>query len=204
MDKLAEDFVEHCSTRWETGKSMLVCIDKITCARMFQRIEPRWKAKLARLQALIPGKEVALAAATDPDIRERLTAELDAVRSQAQWMESTIIELIISEAQNEPRDFAKWGFDIIPHRMVMKTGFQTPDGKRVPVDDAFKDPQHPFGKSGIVRVDPRTITTVIFGLRTSSAAEWMIRDWISWRGNEVNVRRVQFRGKSFVLEELPA
>lgn len=144
LDKLAEDFVEHCSTRWETGKSMLVCIDKITCARMFQRIEPRWKAKLARLQALIPLKEAVLAVARDPDIRERLTAERDALLRQAQWMESTIIELIISEAQNEPRDFAKWGFDIIPHRMVMKTGFQTPDGKRVPVDDAFKDPQHPF------------------------------------------------------------
>ncbi|WP_291606108.1 type I restriction enzyme endonuclease domain-containing protein [Bradyrhizobium sp.] len=26
----------------------------------------------------------------------------------------------------------------------MKTGFQTPDGKRVGVDDAFKDPRHPF------------------------------------------------------------
>lgn len=59
-------------------------------------------------------------------------------------MESTIIEIVISEAQNEVRDFAKWGFDIIPHRMVMKTGFQTPDGKRVPIEDAFKDPQHPF------------------------------------------------------------
>ena len=144
LDKLAEDFVEHCSTRWETGKSMLVCIDKITCARMFQRIEPRWKAKLARLKALIPGKDAEIAAAKDPDIRERLTAELDAQRNQAQWMESTIIEIVISEAQNEVRDFAKWGFEIIPHRMVMKTGFQTPDGKRVPVDDAFKDPQHPF------------------------------------------------------------
>ncbi len=144
LDKLAEDFVEHCSTRWETGKSMMVCIDKITCARMFQRIEPRWKAKLARLQALIPGKQAALSAASDPDIREHLTKELDALRSQTRWMESTIIELSISEAQNEPRDFAKWGFDIIPHRQVMKTGFQTPDGKRVRVEDAFKDPQHPF------------------------------------------------------------
>ncbi len=34
LDKLADDFVEHCSTRWETGKSMMVCIDKVTCARM--------------------------------------------------------------------------------------------------------------------------------------------------------------------------
>ena len=144
LAKLAEDFVEHCSTRWQTGKSMLVCIDKITCARMFQSIEPRWKAKLARIQALIPGKEAESTAATDAGIRERLTAELDALRSQAQWMESTIIEIVISEAQNEVRDFRKWGFDITPHRMVMKTGFQTPDGKRVPVEEAFKDPRHPF------------------------------------------------------------
>ena len=144
LDKLAEDFVEHCSTRWQTGKSMLVCIDKITCARMFQRIEPRWKAKLARLQGQIPGMEAELAAATDPDVRERLAGQLESLRGQAQWMDSTIIEIVISEAQNEVRDFQKWGFDIIPHRMVMKTGFQTPDGKRVPVEDAFKDPQHPF------------------------------------------------------------
>jgi len=28
LDKIAEDFVEHCSTRWETGKSMLICITR--------------------------------------------------------------------------------------------------------------------------------------------------------------------------------
>ncbi len=143
LDKLAQDFVDHCATRWQTGKSMLVCIDKITCARMLQRIEPRWKSKLAEVQGRIPGKEAALAAATDPDVRERLTAEVDTLRGQAQWMESTIVEIVISEAQNEVRDFQKWGVDIIPHRVVMKTGFQTPDGKRVPVEDAFKDPLHP-------------------------------------------------------------
>ena len=27
LDTLAADFVEHCTTRWESGKSMLVCID---------------------------------------------------------------------------------------------------------------------------------------------------------------------------------
>ena len=84
LDKLAADFVEHCSTRWQTGKSMLVCIDKITCARMFQRIEPRWKAKLARLKPLIPAMETALAAATDLDTRERLGKELDKLRAQVQ------------------------------------------------------------------------------------------------------------------------
>src|SRR5262249_36152305 len=110
----------------------------------FQRIEPRWKAKLTSLSALITGKEAELADAADADARERLVSELEALRGQAQWMDTTIIEIVISEAQNEVRDFQKWGFDIIPHRVVMKTGFETRDGKRVPVDDAFKDPQHPF------------------------------------------------------------
>jgi type I restriction enzyme R subunit len=144
LDKLADDFVEHCSTRWETGKSMLVCIDKITCGRMYQRIEPRWKAKLAQVKASLAQLEMQCVATADPDEKERLTKQIQHLQGQAGWMESTIIEIIISEAQKEIQDFQKWGVDIIPHRVVMKTGFQTPDGKRVKVDDAFKDPQHQF------------------------------------------------------------
>ena len=144
LDKLADDFVEYCSKRWETGKSMLVCIDKITCGRMYQRIEPRWKAKLAEVKALISKTESAITVTTDSDEKDRLIKELEKLKGRAQWMESTIIEIIISEAQNEVRDFQKWGFEIIPHRVVMKTGFQTPDGKRVNVEEAFKDPDHPF------------------------------------------------------------
>lgn len=144
LEKLADDFVEHCSTRWQSGKSMLVCIDKITCARMFQRIERRWQCKLTQVKTLLSDKESQLTTATDADLIERLIEEIEALRGQVQWIESTIIEIVISEAQNEVRDFKIWGFDIIPHRVVMKTGFETPDGKRVLVDDAFKDPEHPF------------------------------------------------------------
>ena len=117
LDKLAEDFVEHCSTRWQTGKSMLVCIDKITCARMFQRIEPRWKAKLARLQGANPRHGGGACRGHRPGragAPRRSSSSPCAVRRSG-WT-STIIEIVISEAQNEVRDFQKWGFDIIPHR----------------------------------------------------------------------------------------
>ena len=144
LDKLADDFVEHCSTRWQSGKSMLVCIDKITCARMHQRIMPRWRAKLAAVQVEIPIKESTLTACTDPDQRDTMTKELACLRGQAEWLQTTIVELIISEGQNEVADFKKWGFDIIPHRALIKQGFETPDGKRMDVDTAFKDPAHPF------------------------------------------------------------
>lgn len=143
LDKLADDFVEYCSERWECGKSMFVCIDKITCARMLQRIQPRWTKKLNALKAAVPLKEAELAA-SNPDQREKREKNLQKLRGQVRWMESTIIEMIISEAQNEVRDFKKWDFDIVPHRVVMKNGFETPDGKRVNVEDAFKDPDHPF------------------------------------------------------------
>jgi type I restriction enzyme R subunit len=144
LDKLADDFVDHCTTRWETGKSMLVCIDKITCGRMLQRIEPRWQARLVQVRAQIAAIEADLSMAVNPDDRERLTREFDAARGRAAWMESTIVEIVISEAQNEVRDFAKWDFDIVPHRERMKRGFETPDGRRMSVEDAFKDASHPF------------------------------------------------------------
>ena len=50
LEKVAADFVEHCAARWQCGKSMLICIDKITCARMLQMILPRWQAKAAAVR----------------------------------------------------------------------------------------------------------------------------------------------------------
>ena len=144
LDKLANDFVEHCATRWQSGKSMLVCIDKITCARMYQRIMPRWQVKVDAVQVEIEAKEGALAGCADPDQREALAKELGWLRGQIEWLRETLVQIVISEGQNEVADFKRWGFDIILHRDRLKKGFETPDGKRVDVETAFKDPAHPF------------------------------------------------------------
>ncbi len=144
LAKLAADFVEHCSTRWEAGKAMLVCIDKITCARMLMLIEPMWKAKAAAVRVEANAKAAEIGAAPDDETRQVLHAQRDRLLAKATWLDQTIVEIIISEAQNEVVDFKKWGFDIIPHRARMKLGFETPDGKRVDVESAFKNPEHPF------------------------------------------------------------
>lgn len=144
LDKIAADFVEHCATRWESGKSLFVCIDKITCARVLQRIQPRWKAKAAAVRAAIAAKRNEAKAATDEYTRATLTHQAAKLEKQAQWLDETIIEIIISEAQNEVADFKKWDFDIIPHRERMKKGFEIAGGERVDVETAFKDPKHPF------------------------------------------------------------
>jgi len=146
LDKLSEDFVEHCTTRWESGKSMLVCIDKITCARVYQWIIPMWREKLAMVKATISVKEAEVATCPNDDERTAAIKKLAWLKGQALWMEETLggIAIIVSESQNEVADFRKWDFDIIPHRTLMKQGFETPDGKRVDVESAFKDPVHPF------------------------------------------------------------
>ena len=144
LDKIADDFVEHCVTRWESGKSMLVCIDKITCARMLQLIVPRWRRKAASVRVAAEAKRAEARAADDKVGRDVLEREAKRLANQAAWLDETIVEIIISEAQNEVKDFARWGFDIIPHRARMKQGFETDDGQRVDVETAFKTPDHPF------------------------------------------------------------
>jgi type I restriction enzyme R subunit len=144
LDKIAMDFVEHCATRWESGKSMLVCIDKLTCARMHQRVIPRWTAKAAQVRAAGQRKQTEAEATTDDTARAALLEQAAKLKAQADWLDETIIEIIISEAQNEVTDFRKWNFDIIPHRARIKQGFESDDGKRVDVETAFKTPEHPF------------------------------------------------------------
>ena len=144
LEKIAADFVEHCATRWQCGKSMLICIDKITCARMLQMIFPRWQAKAVEVRSAAEAKHAAATAAADQTIRNALVEEAEKLAAQADWLDETIVEIIISEAQNEVADFKKWGFDIIPHRARMKQGFDMPDGQRVDVETAFKNPDHPF------------------------------------------------------------
>ena len=143
LDKIAADFVEHCATRWESGKCMLVCIDKVTCGRMWQKITPRWQAKLAAERADIEVTDGELSALTDKDERDAAGKKLAWLRGQAKWIEETIIELIVSEGQNEVADFQKWEIDIIPYRAPMKLGFERAD-TRVNVESAYKDPNHPF------------------------------------------------------------
>lgn len=130
LDRIARDFVSHYATSWETGKAMLVCIDKVTCVRMYELIGQYWTAKIQQLEKQLPS-------ATD---------EQDEIyrRRQIEWMKATQMAVVVSEEQGEVDKFRKWGLDITPHRRLMKEGFETPDGKRIEVDEAFKNADHPF------------------------------------------------------------
>jgi len=133
LDRVARDFVEHYSTRWESGKAMVVCIDKVTAGRVMKLAEFYWDEKTREVEA-------AAASATDE-------AEMIFLQRKAVWMRETRMALIVSEEQNEVKRFAAWDLDIERHRKLMKAGFEVEsEGTKRPlaVDEAFKDGAHPF------------------------------------------------------------
>ncbi len=140
LDQVARDFVQHYSTAWETGKAMLVCIDKITCVRMHKLIEFYWNGRIHELEAQLPS------ATDEQDEQYR--------RRQIEWMRQTQMAVVVSEEQGEVEKFRKWELDITPHRRLIKEGIDLPEVmrrqpqfqnmQRLSLDDAFKAEEHPF------------------------------------------------------------
>lgn len=130
LDQIARDFVQHYSTAWESGKAMLVCIDKVTCVRMYELIRKYWDERRHALHNQI---------ASVADDQEEIY-----LRRQVQWMGETVMAVVVSEEQGEVDKFRKWKLDITPHRKLMKEGFALADGKRIDLDEAFKKDEHPF------------------------------------------------------------
>ena len=140
LDQVARDFVKHYSTAWETGKAMLVCIDKVTCVRMHRLIEFYWQERIRQ-------QESTMASLIDEQ-------EENFARRQIQWMRETQMAVVISEEQGEIKKFMQWNLDITPHRRLIKNGMDLPNFmrkqprfcnmQRMTIDEAFKEEKHPF------------------------------------------------------------
>ncbi len=140
LDQVARDFVWHYSNAWETGKAMLVCIDKVTCVRMHGLITRYWAEQIAELDAQLPQ-------AADEQEEIYLIRKIN-------WMKETRAAVVVSEEQGEVEKFQKWGLDIRPHRRLLKDGMELTESmrckpefrnmQRLEVDEAFKQPEHPF------------------------------------------------------------
>ena len=140
LDQVARDFVRHYSAAWETGKAMLVCIDKVTCVRMFGLIRRYWDERIGELEAehaKAPGEQEAIY-----------------LQRQIDWMRETRAAVVVSEEQGEVEKFRRWDLDVVPHRRIAKEGMELPaemhakprfrNLQRMAVDDAFKEQEHPF------------------------------------------------------------
>ncbi len=130
LEAIAEDFVTHYTTGWESGKAMFIAIDKVTAVKMHGLITKRWNEHAAKLEGEISSLT---------DNEERLALE-----RQLTWMKETEIAVVVSEEQGEVAKFRNWDLYIEPHRKLIKEGFETADGERIDVESTFKKDRHPF------------------------------------------------------------
>lgn len=120
LEEIAANLVRHFVGRGFRGKGMYVAIDKATAVRMYDLVRKEWGAHLAEL-------EVQLAATPELE-RPPLEAAIE-------FMRTTDMAVVVSQAQNEVADMAELGIDIAPHRKRMV---------HEDLDSKFKDPDDPF------------------------------------------------------------
>ena len=104
LEAIAKDMVNHFVGRGYQGKAMLVCIDKATAVRMYNKVQAYWKEYLADLQGQL--------AKAPKEQQEELQHKI-------QVMTSTDMAVVVSQGQNEVKEAADKGLDIIPHRKRM-------------------------------------------------------------------------------------
>lgn len=120
LKSIARDFVNHYSDLWTSGKAMFVCLNKVTCVRMYNYVQEYWKEEIKKLKAKIK-------TATQQEVQE--------LERRLKWMQETEMAVVISQEQNEIQTFKKWDLDIKYHRAKME--------KRE-LDKEYKDSKNPL------------------------------------------------------------
>ncbi|NLZ27611.1 MAG: type I restriction endonuclease subunit R [Firmicutes bacterium] len=120
LEAVSADIVEHFINRGFQGKAMVICIDKATAVRMYDKVKRYWAEKTGELRSNL--------AEADGDERKKIAEKI-------RLLEETDMAVIVSQAQNEIRDMEQKGLDIRPHRKRMV---------EEDMDNKFKDPADPF------------------------------------------------------------
>lgn len=97
METIARDFAGHYSDLWTSGKAMFVCLNKVTCVRMYDLVQKYWAAEIEALKI---------------QIKHATQQESQELERKLQWMQETEMAVVISQEQNEIQTFQKWGLDI--------------------------------------------------------------------------------------------
>lgn len=120
LEAVAKDLVTHFTGRGFQGKAMMICIDKATTIRMYNKVKHHWNGKIEELE-----KEKSQA--------EGCTRQM--IEKNISYMKETDMAVIVSQGQNEIADMASLGLDIRPHRKRMV---------EEDLEKKFKNPDDPF------------------------------------------------------------
>jgi len=118
QEAVGKDIAQHFSQRGFKGKAMVVCIDKATAIKMYDKVKKHWQLLIDELKGKIAN-----------------TIDSDTLEEELAYLQETDMAVVISQSQGEIAEMKAKGVDLKPHR------------KRIVDEDLskkFKDPDDPF------------------------------------------------------------
>ena len=115
LEQIAQDIVTHFGTRGYKGKAMVVCIDKLTAVKMYQKCQKYIQLEIQKLSQI---------SSSNSDQK----ATLD-------YLQSIQTAVIISSEQGEVDKFRKEGIDIVSIRKAIENDS---------LEENFRDTTHPL------------------------------------------------------------
>lgn len=82
LRSIARDFVSHYSDLWTSGKAMFVCLNKVTCVRMYNYVQEYWKDEIKKLKQ---------------QIKSASQQEAQELERKLKWMQETEMAVVISQ-----------------------------------------------------------------------------------------------------------
>ncbi|MCK4668406.1 type I restriction endonuclease subunit R, partial [Candidatus Dependentiae bacterium] len=130
LEIIAEDIVNHFMNRGYMGKAMVVCIDKVTTVKMYDKVKKYW-GKYIKNKNRLPRHSI------PRNDKENLIENscFNSVDEMINYMKETEMYVVVSEEQFEEKKFKDKGLDIRFHRQQMQIN---------DLDTRFKEPTDPF------------------------------------------------------------
>lgn len=121
LEKISKDIVEHFVSRGNTGKAMIICIDKATAIKMFNKVSKHFDEYLKKLE--------------EEKNREKNIQRKKKLAEKLIFLKETDKAVVVSQSQNEIKDMKDKQLDILVHRDRMN---------KEDLDTNFKNPDHPL------------------------------------------------------------
>ena len=124
LETIAKDIVYHFPRRGYRGKAMMICVDKFTAVKMYNKVQYHWKQAKKDLQGRMNK--------TADELEKRRLGYI------LEFMKRVDMAVVISHDAKDEARFEKKGLDIKPHIKRMAAT----DKNGWDIEDQFKDPEH--------------------------------------------------------------
>lgn len=120
LETIAKDLVDHFLNRGYMGKALFIAVDRFTAIKMYDLVQKYWEKTLE---------------AYKEKLKSAVGSERNILLEKVHYMNETDMAVMISQSQNEIRDFEAKGLDIKKHRVRIE---------KEPLDEMFKDKDNPL------------------------------------------------------------